>query len=176
MLRSFADRLEALRSTLLPAAGSGHPSETAWPMTHLVGLAAEASDEYLFRVSEPGTDRALLAALTAATANTALALSGLAAVTNRLLTASSEEVPSRVGPAVAQVDDLVALAARELREAAERLAPAPLAPVADLSRLRGAQSAAALARSKAVSVQPATTDQSPPAARGATVIPLHRGR
>jgi hypothetical protein len=145
-------------------------------MTHLVGLAAEASDEYLFRVSEPGADRGLLAALAAATANTALALSGLASVTNLLLAASDGEVSSVVGSAVAQVDDLVAFAARELRETAEQIEPTPLAPVADLSRLRGAQSAAALARSKAVSVQPATTDQSPQTARGATVIPLHRGR
>ncbi|MFF2657370.1 hypothetical protein ACFVUH_08390 [Kitasatospora sp. NPDC058032] len=141
-----------------------------------MAIAVDASDEYLFRVSQPGADRHLLATLTAVTADTALALSGLAVATNRLLATPAHQDPGVAASTVAHVDDLVARAARELRDAAEKLAPTPPTPVADLSRLRGAQSAAARARSKAVSAQPATIDQSPPATRGATVIPLHRGR
>ncbi|MGW2548387.1 hypothetical protein ACWC5I_47925 [Kitasatospora sp. NPDC001574] len=106
MLRSLADRLEALRATLLPAVVSGHPSETAWPMTHLVAIAAEASDEYLFRVSQPGADRGVLATLTAVTADTALALSGLAVATNRLLATPARQDPGVAASTVAHVDDL----------------------------------------------------------------------
>ncbi|MFD7645122.1 hypothetical protein ACFV4P_31220 [Kitasatospora sp. NPDC059795] len=162
-----------MRRTLIPALSSGHLAEAAWPMTHLTSVIADFSDEYLFKVSDPATDRGLLAALTAATGHSARALAAIAGTATVLLAPDDRRFETR--EALARADEAVADAARVLRDAADRLTPAPQpAAVTDLTR-RGGTRSAALARSTIVSAQPATTALRSAAAPGATVIPLRRG-
>ncbi|GAA2267155.1 hypothetical protein GCM10010430_60410 [Kitasatospora cystarginea] len=179
-MRSLADRLEAVRRTLPAVASAGHPSETAWPITHLVSIAAEASDEYLFRVADPEADRAALAAFTTAVFRTGQSLSLLADATGLLLAPEPRRTEA-AQHAVTLADNLTTLAVEELNSAADRLttaAPAPVVPLPtdDLERRRGARSSASAARSRIVSAQPATGEQAEPSAPTAPVIPLHRGR
>ncbi|MEU9074557.1 hypothetical protein AB0D22_07725 [Kitasatospora sp. NPDC048538] len=179
VMRSLADRLEAVRRTLPAVASAGHHSETAWPMTHLVGIAAEASDAYLFRVADPAADRAVLAAFAAATSRSGQAVAALADTTSLLL--DPRGLPAEVEHSVARADGFAALAARDLNAAADRLSasfPASVVPLRtdDLKRRRGAQSSAATARSRIVSAQPSAGDQPEPSAPTAPVIPLHRSR
>ncbi|MFC9327907.1 hypothetical protein [Kitasatospora sp. NPDC057015] len=169
MMRSLAVRLEAVSRTLLPAAAS-HPAETAWPMTHLVAIAADASDEVLFRTADPAADRAVLAAFAAAASHAAQALAFVAESAHRLLTAPPGSALPEVRHAHVVARDLLTTAAHELTATADRLTPHPAAAVADLTRHRGPQTTAALGRSRVVSVQPATAD-----ARHDTAAP-HRSR
>ncbi|GLW58188.1 hypothetical protein [Kitasatospora phosalacinea] len=175
LLRSTASRLESARSILLPALDSGHAAEAAWPMTHLTSTVADLTDEFLFRVSDPAADRGLLAALSGAAEHAARALADIAGTATTLLDPRSDR-PPQVREALARADEAVAEAARVLRDAAARLAPAP-PPLAatELARHRATRGAA-LARSAIVSTPPPATAPSTPAAPGATVIPLHRGR
>ncbi|MCX4758769.1 hypothetical protein [Kitasatospora purpeofusca] len=176
MMRSLADRLEAVNRTLLPSA-AGHPAETAWPMTHLVAIAADASDEVLFRTADPGADRAALAAFAAAVAGTAQALAVVADSAHRLLTAPPAAAsPAEASHAHSVARALVTTTARELSSAADRVSTGPVAAVTDLSSHRGAQAGAALARSRVVSVRPAGPDSRGDAAPTAPVIPLRRNR
>ncbi|MER7701623.1 hypothetical protein ABTX81_01810 [Kitasatospora sp. NPDC097605] len=178
-MRSLADRLEAVRRTLPAVADTGQPAETAWPMTHLVGIVAEASDEYLFRVADPEADRTVLAAFATAVAQSGQALSCLATASEILL----GSLPGRTETArhsLNRADDLSALAARGLITIADRLscaaaAPAIPLPADELHRRRTAQATAAIARSRIVSAQPASTGQPEPATPTAPVIPLRRG-
>ncbi|GAA2092031.1 hypothetical protein GCM10009759_17290 [Kitasatospora saccharophila] len=174
LLRSTASRLESARSTLLPALDSGHAAEAAWPMTHLTSAVADLTDEYLFKVSDPAADRGVLAALTGAAEHTARALADIASTATALLAPQADR-PPQASEALARADEAVAEAARVLREAADRIAPAPPPAAAELARPRATR-AAALARSAIVSTPPPATTPSSPAAPGATVIPLHRGR
>ncbi|MBV6695558.1 hypothetical protein KV557_00255 [Kitasatospora aureofaciens] len=178
-MRSLADRLEAVRHTLPAVAAAGHPSETAWPMTHLVSIAAEASDEYLFRAADPEADRTVLAAFTTAVFRTGQGLSLLADATGLLL--APEPRHTEAAQRAVTLADNLTLAIEELNSAADRLttaAPTPVVPLPtdDLERRRGAQSSASAARSRIVSTQPATGEQAKPSATTAPVIPLHRGR
>ncbi|WP_395297295.1 hypothetical protein ACF9IK_30560 [Kitasatospora hibisci] len=180
VMRSLADRLEAVRRTLPAVASAGHHSETAWPMTHLVGIAAEACDEYLFRVADADADRAVLAAFTTAAGHAGQALSVLANATTLLLAPEPSHTDA-AQHAVARTEGIASLAARELNAAADRLSATALAPVValhtdDLGRRRGAQSSAATARSRIVSAQPTAGDQPGPSVPTAPVIPLHRSR
>ncbi|MEV0188443.1 hypothetical protein AB0I39_07915 [Kitasatospora purpeofusca] len=176
MMRSLADRLEAVNRTLLPSA-AGHPAETAWPMTHLVAIAAAASDEFLFRTADPGADRAALAAFAAAVSGTAQALAVVADSAHQLLTEPpAAAAPAAAGHAQSVARALVTTTARELISAADRVSTAPVAAVTDLSNHRGAQAGAALARSRVVSVQPAAPDTRSDAAPAAPVIPMRRNR
>ncbi|MFF2041814.1 hypothetical protein ACFVVX_15405 [Kitasatospora sp. NPDC058170] len=175
-MRSLADRLETVNRTLLPSATS-HPAETAWPMTHLVAIAADASDEVLFRTADPGADRAALAAFAAAVAGTAQALAVVADSAKRLLTAPPAAAsPAEADHAHSVARALVTTTARELSSAADRVSTEPVAAVTDLSSHRGAQAGAALARSRIVSVRPASPDSRGDAAPAAPVIPLRRNR
>ncbi|MFB7672688.1 hypothetical protein ACFC26_14885 [Kitasatospora purpeofusca] len=176
VLRSLAERLEAVARTL-PSPAAGHPAEVAWPMTHLVAIAAEASDEILFRVADPGADRAALAAFAAAVSGTAEALAVVAESAHRLLAAppsTASEAEQGLGhtPAI----HLVAAVSRQLAVAADRLSDSPAAAVTELSRHRRSQaSAAARTRSRVVSVQP-SVEAGTDTPLTAPVIPLHRRR
>ncbi|MGW3228633.1 hypothetical protein [Kitasatospora sp. NPDC001095] len=176
MMRSLADRLEAVRRTL-PAIAD-HPSQAAWPMTHLVAIAAEASDEYLFRVSDPRADRLALAAFAAAASRTGEALAAVAGAATRLLDPVGAD---GVQQALAAAEALAGTAARELGAVADLLtdtAPAPVVPLPadELRQRRAAQASAAVARPRIVSAQPASAGQPAPSAPTAQVIPLRRGR
>ncbi|MFJ7278289.1 hypothetical protein [Kitasatospora sp. NPDC098663] len=150
-------------------------------MTHLVGIAAEASDEYLFRIADPAADRTALAAFAAATSHSGQALASLANA-SELILGSLPGAPSAARAAITRADDLAALAARGLSTAADRASAASVAPVValpadELQQRRTAQTAAAVAKSsRIVSTQPATADSPEPATPTAPVIPLRRGR
>ncbi|MFD7730486.1 hypothetical protein ACFV6F_08885 [Kitasatospora phosalacinea] len=174
LLRSTASRLESVRSTLLPALASGYAAEAAWPMTHLTSVLADFTDEYLFRVSDPAADRGFLAALTGAAEHAARALADIASTAGALLDPQADR-PPQVREALARADEAVAAAVLVLREAADRIAPAPLRAVTELARRRATRGAATT-RSAIVSTPPPTSAPEAPAAPGATVIPLHRGR
>lgn len=174
-MRSLADRLEAVRRTL-PGI-TDHPSQAAWPMTHLVAIAAEASDEYLFRVADPKADRLALAAFAAAASRTGEALAAVAGAATRLLDPGGAH---GVQQALADADALAATATHELSTVADLLtnsAPAPVVPLPtdELHRRRTAQASAAAARSRIVSAQPASSVHPAPAGPTAPVIPLRRG-
>ncbi|KQV20930.1 MULTISPECIES: hypothetical protein [unclassified Kitasatospora] len=178
MIRSLADRLEAVRCTLPAIAPAGDPRESAWPITHLVAIAADASDEFLFRVADPDTDRAALMAFATAASHAALALAAVADSTKLHLD----------GIATAQVEGCVALAERlavlgagELRDVADRLSTAAAAPVLSLpgatpESRRAGQQVAARAGSRIVSAQPAGSEPPQDSTPTATVIPLRRNR
>ncbi|MFF2746468.1 hypothetical protein ACFVVA_13080 [Kitasatospora sp. NPDC058048] len=175
MMRSLADRLEAVRRTL-PGI-TDHPSQAAWPMTHLVAIAAEASDEYLFQVADPKADRLALAAFAATASRTGEALAAVAGAATRLLDPGGAH---GVQQAIADADALAANTARDLGTVADLLtdtAPAPVVPLHtdELHQRRTAQAAAAAARSRIVSAQPASTSHLEPATPTAPVIPLRRG-
>ncbi|MFJ4676884.1 hypothetical protein [Kitasatospora sp. NPDC088783] len=175
LLRSTAHRLESARATLLPALDSGRAAEAAWPMTHLTSAVADLTDEYLFKVSDPGADRGFLAALSGAAEHTARALADVAGTATALLDPQTDR-PPQIREALARADEAVAEAARLLSEAADRIAPAPqLAAATELARHRATRGAA-LARSAIVSTPSPTSAPDSPAVPGATVIPLHRGR
>ncbi|QKW20618.1 hypothetical protein HUT16_17450 [Kitasatospora sp. NA04385] len=178
LLRSTAYRLESVRSTLIPVLALGRAAEAAWPMTHLTSVLADFTDEYLFRVSDPAADRGFLAALTGAAEHAARALADIAGTATALLDPRSDR-PPQVGEALARADEAVAEAARLLSEAADRIAsaplPAPLPAVTELARRRATRGAATT-RSAIVSTPPPTSAPDAPAAPGATVTPLHRGR
>ncbi|MFF2955703.1 hypothetical protein ACFVVU_30695 [Kitasatospora sp. NPDC057965] len=172
-MRSLADRLEAVHRTLLPPT-AGHATETAWPMTHLVAIAAEASDEVLFRVADPAADRSVLAAFAAAAARAAQALALVADSAHQLLAAPAGPALPEARHAHAAARTLVQTAAGELRAAADRYAPARDDTVTDLARHRASQPSAALARSRIVSIRPTPHSRSGTDTPTAPVIPLRR--
>ncbi|MFJ9446741.1 hypothetical protein ACIRRH_33515 [Kitasatospora sp. NPDC101235] len=169
-MRSLADRLEAVRRTL-PGI-TDHPSQAAWPMTHLVAIAAEASDEYLFRVADPRSDRRALAVFAATASRAGEALAAVAGAATRLLDPGGAR---GVQQALADADALAVIATRELATVADLLTDTDPAPVVPLP-IRTTQASAAAARSRIVSAQPASAGRPEPVTPTAPVIPLRRGR
>ncbi|MFD0259054.1 hypothetical protein ACFVH7_12375 [Kitasatospora indigofera] len=180
-MRDLASRLDALSRTLPATLASGSPVEVAWPLLHLVGVAASATDEVFFRVADAKTPAGTtaVAALAGAVARTAEALAVLAAAAQQqFLSPGTPSAAEQMNRALIRTEGLITLAAREATAAADGLSTdAPVAGVRPLHAApdsRTAQSLAALARSRPVTTPAAESAADP--APTAQVIPLRRNR